>query len=64
MADDAERRMIRLRELRVQYGECHRAGMAALERHDVDALDAAIKAEAEILREQLHLLAKAWRWKT
>jgi len=48
--------MKRLRELRARYMDAHRAGMAALERHDLAGLAEAIERETEILNEQRALI--------
>ena len=53
--------MARLRELRTAYMAAHKAGMAALERRDLDALNEAILTESEILREQQTLIARLRR---
>lgn len=48
--------MAQLRELRDDYSEWHRAGMRALEKNDLQALEAAIKAERDIIDKQSALL--------
>jgi len=50
--DRREELMHRIEELRARFMQCHVTGMDALKRGDLDALDAAIKAEAKLIDEQ------------
>jgi hypothetical protein len=56
-------RLARLRELRASYMASHRVGMSGLERGDLDALDAAIQSESEIIQEQAQILAELRNWR-
>ena len=57
-----EQYFARLRELREAYMAPHRAGMEALERHDLVALEAAIEAEREVIEAQRVLIAELRAW--
>lgn len=46
------------RALKAKFDAAHRKGMAALQRHDYPALDAAIQQEVAILAEQKDVIAK------
>lgn len=62
MDESYRRKMARLHELRSLFQESHRRGMNALESGDLDALDAAIKLEAEIIKEQGWLVSELRYW--
>ena len=50
--------LARLRELREGFAEWHRVGMDALRRGDLSALDAAVRAESDLIDEQRRLLTE------
>lgn len=57
MDKDNNRTIARIHELLERFRDLHSAGMAALERHDFDALNEAIQAERTIIEEQVQLVA-------
>jgi hypothetical protein len=62
MDERQQQTLARLRELRAGYADWHRTGMDALERGDWQALDAAVRAESDIIQEQMRLLSELKGW--
>jgi hypothetical protein len=56
MDADNELRLAQIRALRTNYAEWHRAGVQALECGNLEALDAAIKAERDIILRQAEVM--------
>ena len=60
--EQQRQKLARLRQLRADYAAWQRLGMDALERGDLDALQAAIKGESDIIVEQTQLLHDVIAW--